>query len=344
MKDTKTNWLKAEKTKKLFEEALDEEKSKFNDLGIKRKSIAYAFNHFLENNFSKRPKTIKDYRRFYNELINAFNPGDPCTVLTKLSVEKWINEIKVLKNKKNDKPLKPNSVYGYYKQLHHFLNFLFEYNYIPMFVINRDVKPKPEKTEKITFSKNDLVKIFDGLEKKSSVFKAAIYILYYTGLRPSDILSFDRRKIDLDNRTIRYYSLKRKIYREVPFHPSLLPILQERINSTDEKIIPYSMTENLGRAFKRYLTELDLTDKKYTQYTFRKTFYTFARSNGIRDEIVRELVGHAQDTVGNIHYNAITLDDMKEELNLYPTIDSIRKEIKEKEASHSTRDHFYKLS
>ena len=181
-----------------------------------------------------------------------------------------------------------------------------------MFVINRDVKPKPEKTEKITFSKNDLVKIFDGLKNKSSVFKAAIYILYYTGLRPSDILSFDRRKIDLDNRTIRYYSLKRKIYREVAFHSSLLPILQERINSTDDKIIPYSMTENLGRAFKRYLTELGLTDKKYTQYTFRKTFYTFARSSGIRDEIVRELVGHAQHTVGNIHYNAITLDDMKE--------------------------------
>lgn len=319
----KANVLKAE-----FETALEAERKKFQQIGIERKTIERAFHHFLENNSSKRPKTINDYNRFFNLFKQTFLPDAPCTIITKLAVEKWLNSIKQLKHKKKDQPLKPNTIFGFYKQLHHFLNFLFEYNYIPMFMINKDVKPKRAFTEKVIFKKDDLVKILDGLQNKSSGFRAAIYILYYTGLRPSDILSFKRENIDLQNKVIKYYALKRKMHREIAFHPALLDILKERIDSDDEHIIPYAITEHIGKAFKRYITQLKLNNKKYTQYTFRKTFYTFARASGIRDEIVRELVGHTQDSVGNIHYNTITLDDMHSELQLYPTLEAIRTEIK----------------
>lgn len=342
--DTPRNRVKAEQTKKQFEEALENEKDEFKGLGIKRNTIKRAFNHFLENNSHKRPKTIKDYNRFFNLFTKTFDPQDPCTIINKLSIEHWLNQIRKLTYKNKDKPLKKNTIFGYYKQLNHFLNFLFEYNYIPMFMINRDVKPKSEQVEKIIFSKPDLLKIFDGLANKNAEFRCAIYVLFYTGLRPSDILSFEKSKIDLHERTIRYFSQKRKIHREIAFHPELVPVFQERIES-GSKIIPYASSENLGKALKRYLIDLQLDHKKYTQYTFRKTFLTFARSSGIRDEVVRELVGHAQESVGNIHYNAISIDDMKKELELLPTIDSIRNELKSSEkASSSSIDYFYKLS
>lgn len=327
---TSANLRKANKIKAEFELSLETEKRKLNSLGIERKTLGSAFKHFLDNNSSKRPKTIKDYHRFFNLFKQSFNPDSLCTNITKLSVEKWINEIKQLKNKKNGKPLKLNTIYGYQKQLNHFLNFLFEYSYTPMFKINKDVKAKRELTEKIIFNKHDLIKIFDGLDEKSSGFRAAVNILYYTGLRPSDILSIKKENINLEERTIKYYSLKRKMHREIPFHSCLLDIFRERISSTDNWIVPYAKSEHLGRALKRYLKLLDLSNKKYTPYTFRKTFFTFARANGIRDEVVRELIGHAQDSVGNIHYNVITIESMFTELELFPTISSIKDELEKK--------------
>ena len=69
------------------------------------------------------------------------------------------------------------------------MNFLFEYNYTPMFKINREVKTKPEVKEKIIFTDEDLSEVLNGLKGKNSNFQTTIFLLAYTGLRPSDILN-----------------------------------------------------------------------------------------------------------------------------------------------------------
>ncbi len=139
-----------------------------------------------------------------------------CSVINKISAEEWINKIKAL-------PLSQNTIHGYFKQFNHFLNFLFEYGYVPMFKINRDVKTKPEVKEKIIFRDKDIDTIFSGLEEKNQNFRTAIYLLFYTGLRSSDILTIEAKDVDLNNQTINYYSPKRKLYRQIPIHPDLHP-------------------------------------------------------------------------------------------------------------------------
>ena len=62
--------------------------------------------------------------------------------------------------------MQKNSIFDIWNQGNHFLNFLFEYNYIQMFKINKDIKPESEIKEKIVFSDEDIVKIFDGLTIK----------------------------------------------------------------------------------------------------------------------------------------------------------------------------------
>lgn len=175
-------------------------------------------------------------------------------------------------------PLAQNTIHGYGKQLTHFLNFLFEYSYTPMFKINREVKTKPEVKEKVTFSDKDIIKIFDNLVEKNSNFITTIYLLFYTGLRSSDIMTITKENIDLKNRIINYYSPKRKKYREIAFHEDLVPILKNRISEIEgEQILNYSRVENLGKAVTRYIEFLGLR-KEYTARTFRKTFITLCRS------------------------------------------------------------------
>lgn len=314
LKNTKANFRKAQQIAKLLQTSMNEEKEKLHSLGIKRKTIETAFEHFLRNNSDKHLKTIKDYHRFYNKFTEYFHADNLCTTLTKLSIENWLLEIKKL-------PLQKNSIFGYYKQLNHFLNFLFEYNYIPMFKINRDIKPKSEIKEKITFDKEDIKKIFQGLKDKNSNFKTLIYLAMYTGLRSSDLLTISGNKIKLKERTFSYYSPKRKRFRKVAFHMELIPILKERIKEVGEnRLLDYHNVENLGRAITRYFDQIGIGNKGYTARTFRKSFITYARAFKMDPTIVEELVGHEHKTTADRYYNNISIKQMIDELRKFKII------------------------
>lgn len=235
-----------------------------------------------------------------------------CVNINKLDVEEWLNDLKKL-------PLAQNSIHAYGKQLNHFLNFLFEYNYTQMFRINREVKTHPEIKEKIVFTDEDIIKIFNKLDRKNSNFVTAINLLFYTGLRSSDILTITVDKIDFKNQIIKYYSPKRKKYREIGFHKNLIPILKSRLKYVNTgKLLNYSAVDNLGRAVNRYLKNIGLKGLGYSARTFRKTFITLCRSRfDIDASIVRELVGHEHGNTMDRFYNEITPLKMKEELKKF---------------------------
>ena len=303
-----TNLKKAKRYANKLQSELTKESQKLKQIGINHSTLEQAFEHFLRNNQNKHPKTIKDYNRFFKKFTERFNEDMPCSSITKLQVEDWLNEIKQL-------PLAKNTIHGYGKQLTHFLNFLFEYSYTPMFKINREVKTKPEVKEKVTFSDKAIIKIFDNLDEKNSNFITTIYLLFYTGLRSSDIMTITKENIDLKNRIINYYSPKRKKYREIAFHEDLVPILKNRISEIeDEQILNYSKVENLGKAVTRYVEFLGLR-KEYTARTFRKTFITLCRSRYDMDaSVVRELVGHEHTNTTDRYYNQISVKKMRNEL------------------------------
>ncbi len=317
---SKSTWLSAtdanKKKAELYAKKLQHELSKRTDelkqIGVQKISIRDAFEHFLRNNQNKNPKTITDYWRFYKKFVEYFDENRPCTNISKVDVENWLNMIKRL-------PQQQNSIHAYGKQCTHFLNFLFEYSYTPMFKINRDVKTRPEVKEKIIFSDEDITKIFNGLPVKNKNFATAIYMLFYTGLRSSDILSIQRVKIGLLNSTVSYYSPKRKKYREIPFHSALQDILSKQLeDKKDGNLIDYKKVENLGRAVTKYFKAIGIADKGYTARTFRKTFISFCRSRFNMDaSVVRELVGHEQGNTTDRYYNQIQISTMRQELEKF---------------------------
>jgi integrase len=319
-KATKLRWSPAnvaiaKKITKKIQEAVTKNWIEIQQLGITRMTISRAFEHFLQINQDKNIKTIKDYKRFFKVFIQFFDEEAPCTTVTKLAVEDWFLTIRKL-------PLSQNSIHAYGKQCIHFLNFLFEYNYTPYFRVNRSVKTRPEVKEKIVFTDADIKKIFEGLKGKNSNFRAAIYLLFYTGLRSSDVLNITKDKIDINNRSLSYYSPKRKKFRSVSFHETLVPILEARLQEvTEGPVLEYKSVENLGKAVTRYFKSIDLSNAGYTARTFRKTFITLCRSRFNMDaSIVRELVGHEHENTADKYYNLITLQAMRKELRKFKYI------------------------
>ncbi len=319
LKDSVANRKEAKKFAKKLQRTLDNQSESLNQFSLtKSSSIKSAFEHFKRNNATKNKKTIKDYDRFYQLFIKTFDENSRCSVINKITAEEWINSIKELS-------FSQNTIHGYFKQFNHFLNFLFEYDYIPMFKINRDVKTKPEMKEKIVFSDEDINLIFNNLDEKNSNFKTLMYFLFYTGLRPSDVYGITVENIDIKNGILKYYSQKRKMHREIPFHEDLVDILSERIKEVkDGPLFSYTTYGNLGRAVTRYFQNIGLTAKSCSAKTFRKTFITLARSRyKIDATIVRELVGHSHNTTADKYYNKVDVDVMKEELKKFkmPVVD-----------------------
>lgn len=303
------------KIAKVLANKLQKQIDKMNDQSKKGEfetdSLEKAQIHFLEINKDKHSKTILDYHRFFNYFFKSYNKEESCRIITKRSIEKWLMEIKKL-------PLAQNSIHGLGKQLSHFLNFLFEYEYVSVFKINRNVKTKPEVKEKIIFNEEEIRNIFSNLDDKTENFKTLIYLAFYTGLRSSDMLSLKVENIDLENRIIRYYSPKRKTDREIPFHNDLLPILTQRKEELQSgKLLDYSTVETMGRAVSRYIKNIGLGNKGYSARTFRKTFISRARYSDMDPSVVAELVGHVPNTTGDKYYNRVSIKKMKKELKKY---------------------------
>ncbi|HZW37997.1 MAG TPA: site-specific integrase [Ignavibacteriaceae bacterium] len=252
-----------------------------------------------------------EYHNFYKYFIQYFDENASCSIVNKLSSEEWLQKIK-------DLPFQKNTINTLGKQLIHFIGFLFEYNYAPFFKINQQARTKPEIKEKIVFTENDIKVIFEGLESKNINFKTLIYLAFYTGLRSSDLINIKAEKIDIKQMTLSFYSPKGKKFREIPLHTDLMDVLRERLKEVPEgNIITYNSTENLGKAVQRYLRNICLSQKGYSARTFRKTFITLARSYGIDDSVVRELVGHSQRSTADRFYNKIQMDTMKQSLKKF---------------------------
>lgn len=303
------------KAKGYAQKLQDEIDKKYDGLranGFKPKTIKDAFDHLLRNNQHKDPKTILDYKRFFRKFSETFPPDQPCSIIDKISVESWLNEIKKLN-------LSQNSIHAYGKQCTHFMNFLFEYDYIRMFKINREVKTKPEVKEIVSLRDEDIKLTFSNLEEKSQQFKTLIFLLFYTGLRSSDLLSLTVENLDVPNMEMHYFMVKGKKYRHIPLHKELSSVLGERIEIVKSgKLLGYSTIESIGKSVTSYFEQIGIGDKGYSARTFRKTFITLCRNRfKIDAAIVRELVGHTQITVADRYYNSIDMETMKTELNKF---------------------------
>lgn len=310
LKATKENMKKADEFLKKIEEYTESKKRDYKGLPLRKKTIKEAFSHFKDINFDKHIKTLKGYDTFYDRFTKEFEVNQPVTIINKSSSEAWLIGIKKLKKAKNTQ-------YNYYKVFNKFLRFLFEYEYLPIFMLNKDIKPKPERTEIIVFTKADNKKILETLDtkEKNSNFKTMIYLLNYTGLRPSDIVNLTVESIDLENLELSYYSQKTDQYFTVPFREKLKPILKERMNEVKSgKILNYASEKEMGKAFRRYLKDIELTGKGYNLRTFRKTFATRAFEKDIAIVSTAALLGHSNMSTTMKYYTKANRKKLADEL------------------------------
>lgn len=293
-----------------LQEEFDASIQSYKRKNLKRNSLISAKNHFMEINSNKSDKTKYDYKRLFNYVLPYFSEDATCFDINKTSVERLLGKI-------NASEYSQNSKFNIVKTLKKFLSFLFEYNYTLRFTINKDLLPRQYIGPVNIFTRDELKKILAGLKKKNSNFRTLIYLLTYTGLRPSDVYNICVEDIILSENKLNYFSQKTGDYFTVPIHSKIKSILRTRMKEVGSgKILNYELN-NIGKAFQRYLAELGLDDKKYNLRTFRKTFISLAYENGIDLATASQLVGHKKITTTQKYYTKFSIARHQEELKKF---------------------------
>ena len=275
-------------------------------------SIEDAFTRFKELNLNKSKSTKDTYEYFYDYLKRYFDASQSCRVFNKLTSEAFLAWLS------SKKDLGQNTKYGIQKNFIKFLNFLFEYEYLPkVFKLNKDARVKPYIGEPIIFSDNDRSKILSELvpQEKNENFILMIYLLMYSGLRPSDIINITVEQIDLSKMEMRYFSSKIGNWFVRPIHKNIKNILKNRIEEIETgRLFEYSEVKNMGKAFRRYLEDIELDDRGYDLRTFRKDFISRSQEAGVPINVTATLVGHTNIKTTMTYYTKLSSKHLKNEL------------------------------
>lgn len=186
-----------------------------------------------------------------------------------------------------------------------------------LFKISKDFYIKPEVKDILVFEISDIKKILESLHDKNENFQTMIYLLLYTGLRPSDLIDIRAEDINFSDATLKYYSPKTDEHRTVPLHQELIPLLKKRVDKIKTgKLIQYSQVKNMGKAFQRF-AEFNGLNPEYNLRTFRKTFISLSHDAGVDLATVSKLVGHSNITTTSKYYHKLSLSRQNKEINKF---------------------------
>jgi len=111
-------------------------------------------------------------------------------------------------------------------------------------------------------------KIFNNMSSESL---PKYKILYYTGMRPGEMLKLKKGNIDIEKRSILVKSTKTNSYRTIPIHEELIPIFNDILfeKKNDDYLFPSKDDPEQHQTQMR--TGLAKTCKKVGSYSLRKT-------------------------------------------------------------------------
>lgn len=152
-------------------------------------------------------------------------------------------------------------------------------------------------------------------EHNSSEPVKMILLLIYTGLRIGELFSLRRENIHLDERYFTGGSkTKAGKNRTVPILPEAMPYIQYFWAAGDGDLLVSGYQGNRTannfrkRDFARTLSELGITGK--TPHSTRHTFASLAVRAGVKPEVLREIIGHANYSTTIEIYNHANLPQL----------------------------------
>ncbi len=166
------------------------------------------------------------------------------------------------------------------------------------------------------------------LDLATAWYKPILWTIYYTGMRPGEVINLTRKAVNLNTRIIRLagHQTKEGKPKRVPIHRDLVPLLEAcmkisaigtdkvfLINDADGVRPPSA--QSLKNLWRRRVPKLEI-DPRPRLYDLRHTWKTNARRSGMHSEIEQAIMGHS-GRQGSVHdrYGRISDQELLDEID-----------------------------
>ena len=200
-----------------------------------------------------------------------------------------------------------------------FFNYLYEEDRIIRNPTSKIKTPKKENPIPKVISKYEIERIINSVKftpprcRKNYIRdKLILSMLYYTGIRRSELLNLDWNDLNLEKSTILIRSGKGRKDRIMPLHSKLIILLEKYLNLRLPLKCNALLTGESGKRLckcsfyniiKMYLKISGLCSKGYTAHSFRHSFATHLVEAGVDIFKVQKLLGHSSLDSTKVYIN-----------------------------------------
>ena len=301
---------------------------------------AEFLNH-LSNERNYSPMTIDSYRRDIDKFC-AFLYREDCLIddVDLIIIRNFLTE-------EINNGISKRSCKRRLSSLHHFYGYLVQKNYVKLNPFNYVSSPKTEKKLPHVLYAEDVEAILKANSERKDELgvrdQAILEILYYSGVRASELINIEISDVNIRNRSLRVFGKGRK-ERIVPFTPRCAetinkylkdcrPLLKQKydehpdFDENNKKVIYNNLLlNNNGRKLTLRGLEfiLDKVEEKTGEYfdlhphLLRHSFATQLLSNGADLRVIQELLGHSSINTTQIYTHVSEEKVKREYLSAHP--------------------------
>jgi len=253
----------------------------------------------------KSKNTIKTYSIPIKKLLEFLKKHEKIENIDINFLREYIKKeilLRFLINVKREKNLDSNSIRLYVRAISSFLKFIERED-----LIKHLKAPKTDKRLPKYITYEEFQEILKVVKKKRD--RLILLLLFYTGVRVSELVNLKKSDIILNEGFIRVYGKGGK-ERIVPIPNFLIKELEEYLKVVNgEKLFDIS-TRQVERIVKKYAEKAGIK-KKVTPHILRHSLATLLLTNGIDIRYIQEILGHSSISTTQI-YTHITPMKLKE--------------------------------
>lgn len=138
-----------------------------------------------------------------------------------------------------------------------------------------------------------ITQLFSDYKKRELIVK----FLFYTGLRPNELINLKREDIDLKNRIVTIHKSKSNKYRKVKYPSLIQNLIESFFNSESESINAFNITlRYLTYTIQKIKKELGF-NKNLKPYSLRHSFAKYCLKQGMSIDRLQKLMGHSDISI-----------------------------------------------
>jgi site-specific recombinase XerD len=274
-----------------------------------------SFINYLKIEKDSSPHTIVSYRLDL-EKLKVFMEASSITNLEDVTTPILREFIYSLKESRK---LCPSSVAKLIATLKSFFNYLCDEGLVKSSPAKKIKAPKKNIAVPKCLSKAEVGRVIDCVRfspvrcRKNFIRdKLIISMLYYTGIRRSELLSLDWGDLNLEKSFLTVKNGKGRKSRVIPMHPNLANLIDDYLTSRLPLSCSALFTGEQGKRLSRasftnlinmYVRVSGLSKKGYTAHSFRHSFATHLVEAGVDLFKLQRLLGHSSLEVTKVYVN-----------------------------------------